>query len=149
MTADAAVATLLGLGRLKPAPGTIASAAALVLAWPLARLGIATFALAALAASVAGIWACDSYARRTGRDDPSECVVDELAGQWLACLLAPLTLAGFALAFLLFRAFDIVKPWPLSQLERLPGGYGIMADDLAAGLIAGLIVAGARRWGLI
>jgi phosphatidylglycerophosphatase A len=68
-------------------------------------------------------------------------VIDEVAGQLLACAFAPLSLAGFALAFLLFRLFDISKLWPISAAERLRGGLGIVVDDLVAGLIAGLIVA--------
>ena len=80
------------------------------------------------------------YARECGSGDPSECVIDEVAGQWIACAFAPLSLWGFVLAFVLFRYFDIRKPWPISRLEKLNGGLGIMADDVAAGAIAGLIV---------
>ena len=68
-------------------------------------------------------------------------MIDEVAGQFLACAFAPLSLAGFALVFLLFRLFDISKLWPISAAERLRGGLGIVADDLVAGLMAGLIVA--------
>jgi phosphatidylglycerophosphatase A len=76
-------------------------------------------------------------------------VIDELAGQWLACALAPLSLAGFASAFVLFRLLDISKVWPVSLGERLPGGWGIMTDDLIAGLLSAAIVASLHWRGLV
>jgi phosphatidylglycerophosphatase A len=94
--------------------------------------------------------------RETGRIDPSECVIDELAGQWLACAFALLSFGGllpanhlslpaFGLAFVLFRLFDIWKPWPVSWAENsLKGGLGVMMDDIVAGLMAGVLVALAR-----
>ena len=87
--------------------------------------------------------------RTTDETDPSECVIDEVAGQFLACALAPLSLYGFILAFALFRLFDISKLWPISEAERLRGGLGIVADDMVAGLLAGLIVAVVASLGLI
>jgi phosphatidylglycerophosphatase A len=144
------IATLFGVGRAPFAPGTVASALALLPAWMiLSRLGLAALSGATLGASLLGLWACEIYARAIGNSDPSECVVDELAGQWLACLFAPLTLSGFTLAFVLFRFFDVTKLWPVSAAERLPGGWGIMTDDLVAGLLAGFLVAGATRLGLV
>ena len=144
------LATLFGIGRAPFAPGTLASAVALPIAWivlkfggPIALLSL-SFAVAAL-----GAWACDVYARQTGTHDPSECVIDELAGQLLACAMAPLSPLGFALAFVLFRLFDVSKLWPISAAERLPGGLGIMADDMLAGLFAGTIVAVLVSVGLI
>lgn len=144
------LATVFGLGRVRTAPGTVASAVALVPAFLIAWLG-GRFALlaAGLAANAIGAWACELYAHEKGENDPSECVIDEVAGQWIACAFVPLTpfsfvplsLPGFAIAFVLFRVFDIAKPWPISRLEKIPGGLGIMADDLAAGLLAGTIVA--------
>lgn len=133
---------LFGVGRVSVAPGTAASFVALVLAWPIALWG-GRFVLlmAAIAASAIGTWASDIYARDVGRSDPSECVIDELAGQWIVCAFAPLTIAAYLVAFLLFRLFDMTKPWPISRLERLPGGLGIMADDLGAALVAALIIA--------
>jgi len=144
------IATLAGIGLVPIAPGTLASVVALPFAWMLLWFGGATaMALSLLAAIAVGTWACDAYAQISGSSDPSECVVDELAGQWLACAFAPLSLSGFAVAFVLFRLFDIVKPWPVSAAERLSGGSGIMADDLVAGAIAGAIVAGASALGLV
>jgi phosphatidylglycerophosphatase A len=146
----AVIATLAGTGRASFAPGTVASVVALPFAWLLLHFtGVPGLILAILAATAIGTWACDVYARETGLQDPSECVVDELAGQWLACAFAPLSIPALALAFVLFRVFDIVKPWPVSAAERLSGGAGIMADDLVAGAMAGMIVAVASALGLI
>src|SRR5258708_528036 len=118
----AVIATLAGVGRIAVAPGTLASLLALPLAWLLIRYtGTSGIVLAILAATAIGTWASGAYARETGTADPSECVVDELAGQWLACSLVPLTLGGFVLAFLLFRLFDIVKPWPISAVAPRSG----------------------------
>jgi phosphatidylglycerophosphatase A len=75
------------------------------------------------------------------KTDPKECVIDELAGQWIACAFAPLSPVAYLLAFILFRAFDITKIWPVSRAERLHGGLGIMADDVVAALMAGAIIA--------
>lgn len=143
-------ASLGGIGRVRFAPGTLASLIALPLAWLILRVGgeslllVLTIATAAIGAS-----ACDSVARALNEHDPSECVVDELVGQWLTCAFAPLSLAGFALAFVLFRLFDILKPWPVSASERLIGGLGIMADDMVAALMGGVLIAGASIAGLI
>lgn len=142
------LSTLLGIGRA-PVSGTVASAVALPFAWIiLAHGGGVVLGAASVIALGVGIWSCDVYVRATGKDDPSECVIDELAGQWLACAFAPLSLWGFALAFILFRLFDIAKPWPISAMERLPGGYGVMMDDMGAGLVAGLLVLLAVHLGL-
>jgi phosphatidylglycerophosphatase A len=137
-----AIATVFGIGRAPFAPGTVMSIVALFLAWPIAVFG-GRFPLlmAGIAISAIGTWACEHYARDTRQADPSEAVVDELAGQWIACAFAPVSLLAFALAFVLFRIFDILKPWPISRLEKLPGGIGIMADDLGAALAAGVIIA--------
>jgi phosphatidylglycerophosphatase A len=137
----AAIVTLCGLGRVKPAPGTVASFVSAIAAFGIAMLGgrililvIGIFALAL------GGWAAEHYVRDTGRTDPSECVIDEVAGQFVACAFAPRTLLGFTLAFLLFRLLDIFKPWPIYLTERLPGGLGVMADDIAAGVLAGILI---------
>ena len=151
------IATVGGLGDRLPAPGTTAgslpatvlwSALALVLGgpWPLA----AVTAALTLAAIVVGVWAAGVEETRRGGSDPGPVVIDEVAGQWLCFLVAlPLAIPGgvrevalFAAAgFLLFRVFDVAKPWPVRPLERLPGGIGIVADDLAAGALAGLVLA--------
>ena len=141
MTTAGRLATLFGIGRVPGAPGTAASLVALPFAWMIAA---AFGSLALLALSVAvGLLAVpvsSAYERESRREDPSDCVIDELAGQWLACAFVPLSLWGFALAFLLFRLFDMTKLWPVSAAEKLKGGWGIVADDMVAGAIAGVIV---------
>ncbi len=142
MTPSAFIATLGGLGRLRPAPGTIASFVALVAAWILAWAGgRGALLFAAIFATALGGWASELYARGKGEHDPSDCVIDELAGQWIACAFAPRNLFAYAVAFVLFRMLDIYKPWPISLLERLPGGLGIMADDFAAAAATSLSIA--------
>jgi phosphatidylglycerophosphatase A len=145
-----ALATLFGIGRIDVAPGTVASLVATLAAWPIALWGgrIALL-LASIAASAIGAWASEHYARDTREADPSACVIDELAGQWIVCAFAPLSIFAYALAFILFRVFDILKPWPIGRLEHLPGGLGIMADDWGAALIAGAIIAGLAHAGLV
>jgi phosphatidylglycerophosphatase A len=136
------ISTLFGLGRVPIAPGTAASLVALVLAWPLAlEGGRAAVLIAGVVAAAVGAWASELYVRETHDEDPSECVIDELAGQWIALAFAPLSFLAFLSAVALFRFFDIVKPWPISLLERLPGGFGVMADDIGAALAAGAIIA--------
>jgi phosphatidylglycerophosphatase A len=91
------------------------------------------------------VWACETEAARRGQADPGPIVLDEVAGQWLALAVVALgrsQAAGpreMAVAFVLFRVLDVVKPWPIRRLERLPGGWGIVADDLGAALAAGLL----------
>jgi phosphatidylglycerophosphatase A len=136
------IASVFGIGYFPFAPGTLASAVAV----PLAILiliygGPIALAAASLIAFAVGVWACGDHVRATGREDPSECVIDEVAGQWLACAVAAVSLPAMVLAFVLFRLFDIWKPWPISWADReLPGGLGVMADDMIAGLFAGLLV---------
>jgi phosphatidylglycerophosphatase A len=145
-----AAATLFGIGHAPAAPGTAASLAALPFAWLIAYIGGPwLLGVAAIAASAIGIWACGLYVRETGKTDPSECVIDELAGQWIACLAAPLSLPGYALAFVFFRLFDIVKPWPISAAEHAPEGWGVMADDIVAGIFAAIVVAALRAAGIV
>jgi phosphatidylglycerophosphatase A len=142
MSLAAAIATLGGLGRVRPAPGTIASLITAVVAYGIAEFGgRAAILLLGIFIMALGGWAAEHYARERGAPDPSECVIDEVAGQLIACAFAPLTILGFALAFLLFRVLDIFKPWPIYFAERLPGGLGIVADDVAAGILAGAIIA--------
>jgi phosphatidylglycerophosphatase A len=152
------VATVFGIGYFDVAPGTIMSAIAVPLAILIGihgggGMGILASSIIVL---VIGILACAEHVRETGRQDPSECVIDELAGQWLACSFCMLTLGGllpvtaisipmFGLAFVLFRLFDIWKPWPVSWADQnLKGGLGVMTDDMIAGLMAGAGVVLAR-----
>jgi phosphatidylglycerophosphatase A len=141
------IATLFGLGMLSPAPGTVGSLAALPVGiWIAWAGGTQALLLSALLIIVLGIWVSGVFAMRFADDDPSECIIDEVAGQWIALLpLAifhhPLSWRAILAAFLLFRLFDIVKPWPISRVERWPGGLGIMADDVLAGCVAAILVA--------
>ena len=141
------IATWFGAGLLPRAPGTWGSLAALPFAWALAWWGGPTaLAAAMIAMFLIGWWAAAIYVRRTGRQDPGEVVVDEVAGQWLALVMVPpdplLYLAGFAL----FRLFDIKKPWPVGWADReIGGGLGVMVDDIFAGLYAAMIL-GVALW---
>jgi phosphatidylglycerophosphatase A len=138
------IATVFGIGYLPYAPGTAASIVALPLAWGIAVFGGRFLLLfAGILVSAIGAWACEIYSQEKKEKDPSECVIDEVAGQWIACAFVPWpsTLFAYAIAFVLFRVFDITKLWPVSAAERLPGGFGIMADDLVAGLMAGIVIA--------
>jgi phosphatidylglycerophosphatase A len=134
-------ATLFGIGRLHPGPGTWGSAAA-VLLWailahalnPALRLPVVV--ALALLITIIGIPAATRVARASGSKDPQFVVIDEVAGQLIALTGVPLAWKTFLAGFILFRVFDILKPPPVRQLERLPEGAGIVLDDVAAGLYA-------------
>ena len=141
------IGTFFGAGLLKPGPGTYGSIAAVLLWYAAAHaLHPATLALAigtgiaAIIATLIGIPAATIVAHESGREDPGHVVIDEVAGQLIALIAIPADWKHAALSLLLFRLFDILKPPPIRQFERLPGGYGIMLDDVAAGIFA-LIVA--------
>ncbi len=135
------VATFFGAGHLKPGPGTWGSLAT-VLVWALASSRIPdanrTWATISVAAAVTliGIPAATRAARGSGLKDPQFVVIDEVAGQLVALIAVPLTWKTFLAGFILFRVFDIWKPFPIRRLERLPEGTGIVVDDLGAGLYA-------------
>lgn len=136
-----ALATVLGLGSTPVAPGTAGSMAGLVLVWVLWQLaGPVAVAAGAVVVSAVGIWAAEGTARHLGEEDPSRVVIDEVAGQMVALVWLPPTVPVLAAGFLLFRLFDIMKPFPVRRLEKLPGGLGIVADDLAAGLYSVLLL---------
>jgi phosphatidylglycerophosphatase A len=143
--ASAVVSTVFGIGYFPQAQGTIMSAIALPLGILIGLRGGGAMGLlgASLIVLVIGILACAEYVRETGNPDPSECVIDELAGQWLASAfiaLAPFSLFDFILSFVLFRLFDIWKPWPVYLAEtKLHGGLAVMMDDIVAGLMAGAL----------
>lgn len=137
------LATGLGLGYFPRAPGTVGSLLGPPLIWGLG-LGGAHPMLTALWGGVfflAGVPICNAGSRVLNAKDPGQVVFDEIAAFFWVFLFAPLTLPTAALGFFLFRAFDIVKPWPIRRIERLPRGWGIMADDALAGLMAGGILA--------
>lgn len=137
--------TFFGAGLLKPAPGTWGALAAVVI-WVSVASGIpaawhTAAALIAVAITTAvGIPAATRVAEATGAEDPGFVVIDEVAGQFLAFVAVPLGWKTIGAAFILFRAFDIWKPPPLRSLERLPGGTGIMLDDIGAGIYALIVM---------
>ena len=132
----------LGTGLSPLAPGTVGSLLGVLLAWLTLDLGQMMQIGCAILLFVSGIWICGESARRLGIHDHGGIVWDEIAGMYVTLLAAPLTPTGWILAFLLFRAFDIVKPWPIRDLDhRLGGGLGIMLDDLAAALYAAILLA--------
>ena len=129
------IATWFGIGRFPLAPGTCGSLITLPIGWYTASwLGPGWLFAAAVIIFTVGWWAADVYAHRNELEDPAEVVVDEVAGQLVVLAFAPIDLAYYATAFVLFRITDIWKPWPVSFAEqRLSGGFGIMVDDILAG----------------
>lgn len=147
------VSTFFGAGRLRPGPGTWGSAAAAAIwyfagraahlnGWILPGVTLA----AALVVTLIGIPAASIVERESGREDPGFVVIDEVAGQWVVLAAARLDLGHALVGFALFRIFDIVKPPPARQLERLHGGTGIMLDDLAAGIYGALVMLVLKHW---
>lgn len=138
------VATWFGCGYWPWGPGTAGSLAAIAIAWIAVHFGgfgPRWFLLWAAAITPAGIWAATVVEKETGITDPSIVVVDEVAGQWLTLAGAvALNWKSWALALILFRIFDIWKPFPARRLERLPAGTGIMADDVMAGVYGALVL---------
>ena len=132
------IATVFGSGYSAFAPGTAGSAVGVLLFWPLAAIAWPWQAAASAVLFVVGSLAAGREARRLGAKDPGIVVVDEVVGQWLTLTALPFTPLTAGLGFALFRAMDILKPWPARELERVPGGWGIMADDVAAGVYAHL-----------
>ena len=134
----------MGTGLAPVAPATVASFAAVVLYYflPISGDSIALYLMIGVG-FVLGVWATGTLATAE-RPDPSLAVMDEFIGMWATCLLLPKSIPWLVAAFLCFRILDVVKPWPINRLERLPGGQGIMADDLAAGLVGAVILNGLR-----
>ena len=138
-----AIATFFGAGYLKPGPGTYGSIAALLL-WaafaftlhPSPHLLLVSLIAAIVFASAAGVPAATIVERESGRHDPGFVVIDEVIGQWIALLACPADWRNGLICVILFRLFDITKPFPVRRFERLPAGWGIVFDDVAAGLYA-------------
>ena len=133
-----------GSGLAPWAPGTVGTLAAVPIALALKALPPMAFWAVLVISFLAGIRFCDVTARRLGRHDPGSIVWDEMVAYWLTVAFVPLHWTWLLAAFLLFRLFDIVKPWPIKQVERrLGGGLGIMADDVIAAVYAMLVLAAA------
>jgi len=139
------VATFFGIGWLRPGPGTWASLATVLIWWLLTRWippswqAVAAALLAAITTLI-GIPAATRVARAAALKDPQFVVIDEVAGQLITLIAVPVSWKSLLLGFILFRGFDIVKPPPVRQLEQLPEGWGIVIDDVGAGLYALLIM---------
>jgi phosphatidylglycerophosphatase A len=141
------LATGFGAGYGPIAPGTWGSLPALALAWALARTGTPwAVPCAGLVFAAAGFWAAGRAASILGATDPGQVVIDEIAGQLVTLSFLPATAAVLAAGFVLFRVLDVWKPWPARRLEDLPGGAGIMADDLAVGVYGNLILQAVVAW---
>jgi phosphatidylglycerophosphatase A len=122
-----------GSGLARQAPGTVGTLLAVPLGWWLKQLPPIGYGLALILLFLAGVYLCGAASRRLGQHDPGGIVWDEMVGFWLTVALVPVTWAWWLAAFLLFRFFDILKPWPIRQIEkRLGGGLGIMVDDVIA-----------------
>jgi len=135
-----------GTGLAPVAPGTFGSLPGLLLFWLTLDFGLYVQVALAVAIALAGIWICGESARRIGVHDHGGIVWDEIVGMYVTLLAAPLSVAGWVLAFVLFRVMDIVKPWPIRDLDHsMRGGVGIMLDDLAAALYAAILL-GLYRW---
>ena len=148
------IATFFGIGQMRPGPGTWASAATTLLWAALARTlpyPLRTPALIGLAIvlTLVGIPAATRVARASAKKDPSFVVIDEVAGQLISLIAVPLSWKTFLAGFILFRVFDILKPPPVRQLERLPEGAGIVLDDVAAGIYALAVMQLLLHWGLL
>ena len=146
------VATFFYIGHLRPAPGTWGSLAALPVAWLLYTLGgVALFCAGLAVVLVAGLWAITLETKGKTDHDPSEIVIDEVAGQWVALLPVMIGAShsgagvlalwpGWVTAFIAFRVFDILKPGPVGWADRRNDPLGVMLDDVIAGVLAALVV---------
>jgi len=135
------IATFFGSGFFPIAPGTVASfATALLYGWGGHRFSWPVQAAAVVVLFFAGSWAATRYSRELNQTDPGRIVIDETCGQLIALFLCPPSWKAIAGGFILFRIFDIIKPYPINKLEKLPRGWGIMADDVGAGLAAGIVL---------
>jgi len=134
-----AIATVCGVGYAPVAPGTFGSAAGLVLWW-LLPASTTVQAVAIVILFVLGWWSGNVAERYYGRTDPGQVVIDEVMGMLITLFMNPVSWRGAIAAFLLFRIFDVIKPYPANRLERLHGGAGVMADDGMAAIYANLVL---------
>lgn len=131
------LATWFGAGYLPKAPGTWGSIGALPFAWFLVEKGgLYALATATVMIFFVGLWASRVYMDKTGAHDPGAIVIDEVVGQWIVLMAAPLDPTAYFIGFVLFRIFDVLKPWPISWADkRIGGAWGVMMDDVLAGLV--------------
>jgi phosphatidylglycerophosphatase A len=134
-----ALATWFGCGLVPVAPGTVGALGAIPLYLLVIRGGKPALLAAAVGVTAAGIWAASRVARELGKKDPQLVVVDEVAGMLVTMLpVTAVTPRAIVAGFVLFRVLDIVKPWPVRSIEKLPGGWGIVLDDVAAGVLGAI-----------
>ena len=138
-----ALATSFGVGYVPYAPGTFGSAAGLLFWWLLPN-SLAIQLAAIVIVFAVGSWSGNVAERHFKASDPPPVVIDEVMGMWITLLLNPVGWQGAAIGFLLFRLFDVIKPYPANRLERLHGGLGVMADDGMAAIYANLATAQGR-----
>ena len=140
------LATWFGAGYLPKAPGTWGSVAALPFAWIISSyFSWQGLALATLLIFVVGLWAAKVFEIKSGEHDPGAIVIDEVAGLWLTLIVVPPEPVLYLTGFLLFRLFDIRKPWPVSWADKsLPGAWGMMVDDIFAGIYAAMTLMAIR-----
>jgi phosphatidylglycerophosphatase A len=139
------VATGGYVGYVPVAPGTFGSALGLGLLWGMRTVGDGRLEVLVIVLVLAlGVWSATVAERHAGRTDPGIVVIDEVAGMLITMMLIPLTAISAFAGFLVFRALDILKPWPARRLEGLPGGFGIMADDAMAAVYGNLVMHGLR-----
>jgi phosphatidylglycerophosphatase A len=138
---ELSLATAFGIGYVPFAPGTFGSAAGLII-WAVLPSSIAAHAAAILLLFAIGVWSGTVAERHFGGTDPGPVVIDEVMGMLLTLFLHPVGWRGALAGFVLFRAFDVLKPYPADRLEQLPGGLGVMADDGMAAVYASLALWG-------
>ncbi len=143
------VATLGGIGRAPLAPGTAASLLAVAAYCALWGMGRHLPALFVLLLAPLAVWASGRYEAAAHRRDPPEIVVDEWVGQFVCLLGTEPTPGALAAGFFLFRVLDVIKPPPLRRLERLPGGVGVVADDVGAGVLGWAVLRGLSHFGVV
>jgi len=132
------IATAMGSGFFPLLPGTIGSAVGLAIFWFI-PLGLVGQLILIVFIFLLGVWSSTQVEKERG-EDPSIVVIDEVVGQWVALLFIPGQIIWFLLSFILFRLFDILKPFPIDQSQALRGGWGVMTDDILAGLYANVIL---------
>jgi len=136
-----------GSGLAKKAPGTLGTLAAIPIYGLFVQTGTVAYSLLTLVVMVSGVWICDQAAEKLGEHDFGGIVWDEIAGLLITMALVPFSWQALIAGFMLFRLFDIVKPWPIRWADRrVQGGFGIMLDDVLAGVIAGLILLLLVEW---
>lgn len=135
------IATFFNIGRISKAPGTVATIATIPVWWLLAQTGPIIYMIVTLLLVPLGIIAAQAYESQSSEHDAKEIVIDEVVGFLITMVWLPMTWQSLVLGFILFRFLDIVKPPPIRQLDlHVKGGVGVMADDIAAGLIASLVL---------